>query len=257
MNIRELHPATLKEHLGDCRLGRILILFDTLNSTMDVCSDLGEADFPEGTVITALHQRKGRGRKGRAWFSSSAGGLVFSVLLRPGGATEGLMTLFSYSIIQAFDSENVKGMMKWPNDIYINGGKAGGILAEGRKDFVVMGAGLNINEKAADLPPEVAEDASSLRMAAGRRFHRGKILCRVMEYFEKNYLAWKNMGLSPFLKGIREKILYINERVSVESGEKKLEGRFAGISDEGYLLLETRNGTETLHSGDLTLRRKE
>ncbi|MFO7915650.1 MAG: biotin--[acetyl-CoA-carboxylase] ligase [Candidatus Krumholzibacteriales bacterium] len=257
MIIDELHPGLIKKELRSLWLGRVIILYDRIGSTNDPCFDLGRSGFPEGTVVSAAEQVKGRGRKGRVWFSSREGGLVFSVLLRPGEKREGLMTLFSFSVIEYLESEGIGAMMKWPNDIYIGGKKAGGILAEGRKDFVVLGAGLNVNETESCLHPEIIDLATSLRIEQGMRFDRGALLRDLLELFEKNYLEWKNSGLKPFLPRIRGKVLYIGERISVLSGNMRWEGRFSGISDQGYLLLETGYGIETIHSGDLSVERKQ
>ena len=167
------------------------------------------------------------------------------------------MTLFSFTIIELLISEGIEAMMKWPNDIYIRGRKAGGILAEGRNDFVVLGAGLNVNESKSCFHPDIADLATSLCIEEGRRFDRGSLLRRLLEFFEENYLKWKNSGLKLFLPEIRGRVLYIGERISVQSGDKSLEGRFCGISDQGYLLLDTGSRIETIHSGDLSVERKK
>jgi len=255
--IDELHPGLVRKELRSRWLGRVIILYDRIGSTNDHCSNLGRSEFPEGTVVIAAEQMQGRGRKGRSWFSTTEGGLVFSVLLRPGEKREGLMNLFSFSIIELLVSEGIEAMMKWPNDIYIRGRKVGGILAEGRNDFVVLGAGLNVNESKSCFHPDIIDIATSLCIQAGRRFDRGALLRRLLELFEENYLKWKSSGLKPFLPEIRGRVLYIGERISVLSGNISLEGRFFGISDQGYLLLDTGSGIETIHSGDLSVERKE
>ncbi|MBD3178905.1 MAG: biotin--[acetyl-CoA-carboxylase] ligase [Candidatus Latescibacteria bacterium] len=253
----ELHPALVREELRSPVMGNIFFLFDTVGSTNDICSRLGGSGFSEGTVVAALNQSKGRGRKGRAWFSASGKGLVFSILLRPGRETEGLMTLFSYSVIEALERIGIVGMMKWPNDIYIGERKAGGILAEGIGGAVTLGAGLNINETREDFPPEISPIATSLRMESGRSLCRRTVLCGVLDCFGENYQQWKSRGLNPFLSAIRSRLLYLGDMVTVTDGRGLRRGRMAGISDQGYLHLETGSGVETFHSGELSLERGE
>lgn len=257
MIIDELHPGLVRKELRSHWLGRVIILYDRIGSTNDHCFELGRSGFPEGTVVIAAEQTRGRGRKGRVWFSTLEGGLVCSILLRPGEEREGLMTLFSFSIIEALEWVGVDAMMKWPNDIYIEDRKVGGILAEGRNDFVVLGAGLNVNESERSLHPDIIDLATSLRIEMGRSFDRGELLCHLLEIFEKNYVSWRDSGLKPFLSEIRRKVLYIGERILILSGNMRREGIFSGISDKGYLLLETCSGIETIHSGDISVERKQ
>src|SRR3989338_6119310 len=115
-------------------LGRKIYYFDTLSSTMDIATQLGIKRAPEGTLVLAESQTKGRGRLGRTWFSTKYKGIYLSVILRPkmplSQAT--IFTLLSaVSICEAVkESSGICPNIKWPNDILLNNKKLGGNLTE-------------------------------------------------------------------------------------------------------------------------------
>jgi BirA family biotin operon repressor/biotin-[acetyl-CoA-carboxylase] ligase len=193
----------------------------------------------------------------RKWFSSSVGSLVFSIILKPDKLPIGLTSLLAYSIIETFDDFCKGTMMKWPNDIYYEGRKIGGILAEGSKEYMVIGAGLNINQREEDFPNELLSIASSLKIAKGNRFDRGVILCRIIEVFERNYKNWENNGFIAFKEAVEARLLYINTDVIITNGKTRKSGELVGITEEGYLLLRHGGKVNVFSSGDLSLRRKK
>lgn len=255
MILNELHPAKLKLNLRSDRLGGVVVLYESVNSTNTECEKLAAIGFPEGTVVTAIEQMKGRGRKQRKWFSSIKGSLVFSVILKPDKIPTGLTSLMAYSIIEVLDDYSSGIMIKWPNDIYYKKKKIGGILAEGKNEYVVIGAGLNINQQMEDFADEIAPLASSLRITGGKILDRGIILCRILEKFEKNYSRWKFSSFGVFREAVEERLLYINTDVIVEDAGFHKAGRFLGITEEGYILLRCGDGVNVLTSGDLSLKR--
>jgi BirA family biotin operon repressor/biotin-[acetyl-CoA-carboxylase] ligase len=207
-----------------------------------------------GMLFVAEEQTSGKGRKGRAWLSSPGASLTFSLLLRPVPRTEGLTGLFALAVVTALDGL-VEGLaVKWPNDIFRDGRKLGGILAEARDDSVVIGLGLDVNETAEDFPPAIAAEAISLAVAGDRPFDRGIVLCRILETFEDLYDRFLDAGLAPFRAELERRLLYIGAPVIVESGGETIEGTMLGITDEGRVRLETGGAELALSSGDLTLR---
>lgn len=130
------------------RLGGRVLYFSTLGSTNDVAATFADAPHAEGLVIVADRQTAGRGRLGRTWFSPSGSGLYVSVVLEPGRAraehqrATRLLTLAA-GVALAEAVEAVSGLrvdLKWPNDLYVERRKLGGILAEVVK---VTGAGIS------------------------------------------------------------------------------------------------------------------
>lgn len=136
-----------------------------LPSTMDVAHQLASAGAPGGTVVAAGEQTAGRGRDGRRWHSPP-GGVWIAMVLRPPLATPGVVAiragLLVAEVVDAVLGSRVT-RLKWPNDVYLDDGKVGGVLGEGRwigdrPQWVVVGIGVNVrNAVPADVhPPAVA-----------------------------------------------------------------------------------------------------
>jgi hypothetical protein len=151
--------------------------YPTVTSTMDVAEEAAQAGAPEGLVIVAEEQTRGRGRRGRAWSSPSGGGVYLTFVLRPpleptGGPTLALLTLAAG--VAARDAigraSEFWPELKWPNDLMVGRRKLAGILAEGiglgRPDQTVL-VGLGVNLLAVAHPGEIAARATSLEAELG------------------------------------------------------------------------------------------
>lgn len=253
----ELHPGRIRKQLHTSYFGSIAILFESVDSTNSSATRLASEGFPEGTTVISCEQSNGRGRKGRKWFSTSKGSLLFSIIVRPKRGGGGLTLLLAYSVAEALDDFISGCVIKWPNDIYFGRRKAGGILAEGTSGYAVIGAGLNVNIDREGFPAELAGISTSIEMESGKAMDRGAILCAILDSFEGKYGLWSERGLAPFRERILERMLYIDKEVIIEDNGSKTEGRFLGITDEGYLLLDSSDGLKSCYSGDLTLRSKD
>jgi BirA family biotin operon repressor/biotin-[acetyl-CoA-carboxylase] ligase len=250
----DLHPARLLALCATERLARSIVLYDSIASTNTAAMAAASDGVRPGTLFVADEQTAGRGRKGRSWHSSKGKSLTFSLLLGHGGRTEGLTALLALAVIRAL-GDSLEGLgVKWPNDVYLNGKKLGGILAESKNDAIALGLGLDVNEEPADFPSGIAAEAVSMRMAAGRPFDRGVVLCRILEKFEALYDRFGREGLAPFREEIERALLFEGERVHIETGGDSIEGTMLGITDEGRLRLEIDGTERVFSSGDLTLR---
>lgn len=250
---KDLHPARLGRIMATRRMGRPAIFFERVPSTNGAAMSAAEAGCPEGTLIVAEMQTVGRGRKGRVWISFAGTSIVVSLVLETGTAREGLTAIFALATLQALEGFATGVMIKWPNDLYIAGRKIAGILAEGRGRFFVMGMGLNVNENAADLEA-IEPGASSLLEATGQRHDRGVVLARILERFEHIYDRWQREGFAPFVSIIEQRLLYMGEAVTIESGTEVVRGRMRGITGEGYLRLSVGESERIFGAGDLSLR---
>jgi BirA family biotin operon repressor/biotin-[acetyl-CoA-carboxylase] ligase len=126
-------------------------LYTSVGSTMDIAHAMGAGGAPAGTLVLAEEQTAGRGRKGTPWHSPSARGIWLTLLERPDDAS-GLevlslrVGLAAAGALEAFTSGPVR--VKWPNDLFVGGGKLAGVLVEarwraGRPDWVAIGLGVN------------------------------------------------------------------------------------------------------------------
>jgi len=157
------------------RIGRTVLVLEETTSTNDVAGELGRSGAPEGAVVFAERQTAGRGRLSRRWESPDHNGLWFSLLLRPAFAQADwarLTTWAAVAIARGLEEAlpGCRAAIKWPNDIYLGGKKAVGILCEsvaGPGGYAVVGIGVNVNQTRSDFPEELQERATSLRQTAG------------------------------------------------------------------------------------------
>lgn len=171
-----LEAAMILAHLPPSRrIGRSVVVLEETTSTNDVAGELGRSGAPEGAVVFAERQTAGRGRLSRRWESLDRHGLWFSVLLRPAFAQADwarLTTWAAVAIARGLEEAlpGCRAAIKWPNDIYLGGKKAVGILCEsvaGPGGYAVVGIGVNVNQTRTDFPEELQARATSLRQTAG------------------------------------------------------------------------------------------
>lgn len=250
----DLHPGTLLRELGPNRLCGSIVLFDRVDSTNGAAMRSALPDATGGTLFLAEEQTMGRGRAGRSWTATPGKSLLFSLLLRPPREAGGLTPLLAIAAAGALDESCGGVMIKWPNDIFIGGRKAAGILAESREGMVALGMGLNVNEVQSDFPPGLRAAATSLRIETGRVRPRGELLVSILNGLADRYGVWCESGLEPFAGEIERRMLFIGERVLLESGSESFSGVMRGITGEGHLRLSIDGGERIFAAGDLSLR---
>jgi BirA family biotin operon repressor/biotin-[acetyl-CoA-carboxylase] ligase len=152
------------------------------------------ADAPEGALAAAEEQTEGRGRLGRRWLASSGSSLLCSLQLRPGVPGEHLPELTgvaAHAVAETLAAvAAVEPELKFPNDVLVGGRKLAGVLAEAREGRVVLGIGINVNVREAELPRDVDTPATSLLVETGRQLDRAELLVELLERFERRYDAW-------------------------------------------------------------------
>ena len=252
----ELHPARIMKMISATRLGRTVVLCEEIDSTNRIAADAAARGAPEGALFVALRQYAGRGRKERDWVSTEEGSLIFSIILRPLQSPESLTTLLGLAVAQTIDeiSPEIETGIKWPNDIFIQGRKVAGILAESRGKDTIIGIGIDINETEDDFSDELKDIAVSLRIASGRRLDRGRLLAAIIDRFEILYTRWEREGLSIFKFDIEKKLLWKGMEASIETGDRDFSGIVSGITSEGYLRIESGAEERVFQAGDLSLR---
>lgn len=244
-------------------LGRKLLFLDETTSTNDVAMGLAASGEPEGTVVIAERQSRGRGRLGRRWVSPPGGNIYMSVILRPAlhprDAT--LLTLL-ISVASALALRETTGLdvrIKWPNDLQARGLKLGGILLETRAEpdliaHAVVGIGVNVNMRASDFPASIRDIATSVLRETGVRHRRTPIAAAILNHMAVELSALKKEGRGQLLKKWRELSSTIGREVRVAEGAETFEGTAMDIDDEGRLLLRLPSGRlRRISSGDLAV----
>ena len=231
--------------------------FDYLASTMNLAMQLGMQAEPNGTLVLAESQTKGRGRLGRSWFSPKYKGIYLSLVLRPkiSPSASPILTLLSaVSICEAV--KKVVGLdiqIKWPNDLFIHNKKLGGILTEmnaevDKVNFVVIGIGLNVNNDKKSLVTQ----ATSLKEQVGEPVNRILLLQELLRRIENNYSLLEDKGSQIVIDKWRNLSLTLGRRVKVYYQDKHIEGQAVDIDKDGALLIRKDSGLiQKVFSGDV------
>jgi BirA family transcriptional regulator, biotin operon repressor / biotin---[acetyl-CoA-carboxylase] ligase len=149
---------------------------------------------PEGATIATDHQTEGRGRLGRVWEDAPGRAILCSVLLVP---TVEMVRWPDLSVVAGEAVAAAVGagaVVSHPNDVMIGRRKVAGILPEAASGRVVLGIGVNVNQREAELPPETVKPATSLYVELGRDVERAPLLAAVLLELERRYDAW--LGVS-------------------------------------------------------------
>ena len=233
--------------------------FPEIDSTNRYLLDEARAGAPEGVVAVADHQTAGRGRLGRSWEAPPGASLLVSVLLRPRLAPEQLHLVTAAvalaAVVACRQEADVVPDLKWPNDLHAGDRKLAGVLAEAdlRPDgaAVVAGIGLNVNWPA-ELPPGLADIATSLDRVAGRPVDRASLLVRLLLALEDRYAALDAAeGVARVAAEYRRHCDTIGRLVRVQLADETFTGRALDVSDEGHLLVDVGMCVRTVAAGDV------
>jgi BirA family biotin operon repressor/biotin-[acetyl-CoA-carboxylase] ligase len=257
-----LLPDEIREGLDTKVLGkRDIVYFTETDSTNTRAKDLASKGAPEGTLVISEKQIKGRGRKGRNWFSPSQGGIYTSLILRPGispGEAPKITLLTAVVVAETLRTlTQLNVSIKWPNDILVNGKKIAGILTEMSTemdaiDYIVVGLGLNVNTPR--FPDDITEKATSIFIETGKHFPRAKFIQEYLKWYEEYYEIFKKSGFEPVIKRWKELTDMIGKRITVEMISKKYAGEVQDIDKDGVLILKDNKGnSHRIIFGDVTL----
>jgi BirA family transcriptional regulator, biotin operon repressor / biotin---[acetyl-CoA-carboxylase] ligase len=218
--------------LDTTRIGREVVYFRTIDSTMTAASGLGV-----GAVVVAEEQTAGQGRHGHAWHSEPFAGIYCSIVMQPSPVLTLALGLAAVEAIET--ATGIVCDLRWPNDLMLGGRKVAGILVQLVEGLAVAGIGINVNHAA--LPDEL--DATSLRMHAGREFSREEVLGALLEAVGRYTALDSDSVLRLFA---RASSYAFGRRVRVEQPGGTIEGTTAGLDPAGFLIVRKDDGTSTL-----------
>ncbi|MFJ4622622.1 biotin--[acetyl-CoA-carboxylase] ligase [Streptomyces sp. NPDC088812] len=261
-----LNAAALRR--GLVREGGLWTGLDVVARTGSTNSDLvalaAAGKAAEGAVLVAEEQSAGRGRLDRRWTAPARSGLFFSVLLAPSGipvARWGWLPLLTGVAVATglARAAGVDTALKWPNDLLVTVGgeerKAGGILAErAGEDGVVVGVGINVTLRAAELP---VPQAGSLALAGAVSTDRDPLLRAVLRSLEEWYGRWRAADGDPADSGLHEVYTAgcatLGRSVRAElPGGRSLVGEAVAVDGDGRLVIATEKGVqEPVGAGDV------
>src|SRR5215218_7810333 len=223
-------------------------------TTMARAAELAAAGEPEGATVVAEEQTEGRGRLGRAWVAPPGSSLLLSVVLRPPMEREAVWLTVAAAGVALAEAVDVVAPgaapagLKWPNDLELGGRKAAGLLAEAhlegdRLAAVLLGMGVNVAQTAADLPPEVADRATSVSLAAGAPVDRGELLAAWAGRFLAGYAELCAGRPGAVLVAYRERLATVGQRVRADRiGADPVVGTAVDLTPAGGLVVLTAAG---------------
>ncbi len=247
----------LRTSLNTEFLGRQIKYMEETPSTNEDVWIFFQKNFPEGTLIITDNQINGKGRRSSKWLSTSNKSLTFSFLLLPKKNLEDLSLLpllTGISIIQGIQNiTKIQLGLKWPNDIMADQKKIGGILIESNtnneKLGIVIGIGINVNENEHDIPIEIRNKASSLHVYSGKEFDLALIISSILNEFENLYLNdWSQITTL-----WEQYCIHQNNEIVFHDNEKKIQGKFMGITNSGYAKIQLNRKMKTFSSGMIVL----
>lgn len=235
-----------------------LLSFDSLDSTNEEAKRLAKNGGSHGAVIWAKKQTSGKGRMGRQWVSDG-GNLFVSVLLQPEKPMKEFGQLSFVAAVAVLESikpllpPGQKVQCKWPNDILLNGRKAGGILLEsfqanGGSSWVAVGIGVNVDS----FPPRTDFPATCLKDSGVELISAKIVLSRLIHNFIVAYNQWDMKGFAAIRKHWSQYAWGMGERVCARWPDGEAEGIGEGIDDSGSLIITLDNGKKQhIHAADV------
>jgi BirA family transcriptional regulator, biotin operon repressor / biotin---[acetyl-CoA-carboxylase] ligase len=220
-------------------IGRPRLHLRSTTSSNTRARELAEAGAPHGTLVTTEVQTAGRGRQGRTWVAPAGSSLLLSLILR---ASDPLLPLRAGLAVA--DLAGPAALVKWPNDVWVDGRKVAGVLVEARpqEGWSVLGIGVNAALDVADLPPELHDTAGSLGLS-----DLDAALAELLDHLTRRL----EEPADATLHALAERDALLDREISWPGGE----GTAAGIDEYGRLRVRLPNGGETvLDAGEVHLR---
>jgi len=256
-DLQILYKYTLQNNIfSGLFVGQNLITLKEVDSTNTFLKNTlsNSKPLPEGTVIMAESQYAGRGQQQNRWHSEDGKNLTFSLLLKPSFLAISdqfdltrAVSLGVYDALEPLLGDGLK--IKWPNDIYYNDMKLGGMLIENALQgnqikHTVIGIGLNINQTSF---PDVVPNAISVRQILQQDYDLRLILSHICNNIEAWYLKLKDGQNNVVRDTYLSRLYWLNGYKRFRSAANgEFEGKIINVQDNGILVVEDRFGTELM-----------
>jgi BirA family biotin operon repressor/biotin-[acetyl-CoA-carboxylase] ligase len=225
--------------------------FQTIDSTNRWLLENGQCH----DVCIADRQTAGRGRRGKAWHSPDAGNIYLSIKycfdqIPPHFSL--LSLVVGIAVAETLASIGLQDhKLKWPNDIYWQDAKLGGILLESqRTGELVIGIGLNIVEDAVD----VGQSKVALQQVLNEPIDRSYLIANLLDHLMRDLTGFSTFNTTLFMQKWTEWDYLKNKTVNVHTNNEMLTGVANGIDQAGRLLLMVDDTVKAFSSAEISVR---
>ena len=247
------------------RIGVIIHRIKSCPSTNDAAKELAMAGGKEGTVIISEEQTRGKGTRGRSWYSARKKGLYLSVILHPSRPNISLLPLMAGLAVNdaIFNTLDIRTKLKWPNDIIWGKEKLGGILCESgflgnRINFVILGIGLNVDHGKDDFPDEIRHQATSLTLITKKKVSEDLLLqnlWRALNYWYSLFIDGEGRAIVRVFQ--QNSVLSLEEETTLITEKGEMTGIYKGIDPQGGLILESQGEKRIFFSAEIKTTKDE
>ena len=259
----ELLPYLSTERLSS------VIVEDSVTSTNDVLKNLASSGAPEGTVLIADRQTKGKGRRGRSFESPSGTGIYLSYLLRPEASPSSVTHVTACTAVCVHNAIlkacGINTSIKWVNDLILDHKKICGILTEMNLesetysiDSIIIGIGINVNGSSEVFPPEVRSVAGSIESVTGKTYDRARIASALISELD-SLASCITTDTSSYLETYSSSCITLGKEISIvslpDSDEIPRHGTAIEVNPDYSLKVRLEDGTITdIKSGEVSVR---
>ncbi len=267
MNDRLAHaPLTLQSIMPTAALRRIGTCVLALDETDSTNTELlrRAAGLPDGSVVVAEYQTRGRGRRGRHWLAPRGASILLSVMLKEAAGSpvaRRATILGALAACEAIEQATVcKPAVRWPNDVTIAGRKISGVLVETTPcdggQAVIIGIGINCLQQAGHFPPALTGRATSLEIESPLPIDRAAVTRALLARLDGRVveLAQDAAAGQRLLKDWLARCEDLGTRVTLQHDRETLTGTVVDISDDGDLLLQLDQGGRRFFASSTTTR---
>lgn len=250
----------IQTNLRTKELGKKIEYYNRLDSTNEEAWELIEEkqENQHGTVVITENQIRGKGRKENSWSMVAGKGLAISVILDkkyPSNRSSFISLTTGISVVESLKKRNIECSLKWPNDIYYQEKKIGGILCESKIkknsiDKIVVGVGINVNETIEEHPEDLQKNLTTMFSITNHAHQRELIVAEFINSFER-LLKKLNDESNSIIDAWLNHCLHLNKKVSFSNNNKLDEGTFIGLNEKGYAQIEINGEVKTYNSINL------
>ena len=246
----------IKSNLDTSRIGREIIVYKSTSSTNDIAAEYAKGgEKNNGLTVFAEHQTEGRGRRGNCWLDDKGKSILCSVVIFEPKIGADMITITVAAVVAETIAKNAK--IKWPNDILLGAKKVAGILVEAftknKKQYFVVGIGINCHQAKKDFDGELAEIATSIDIESGTICDRNRIAKRLLVNLE-HFLDIAVKAPDEIVEKWRTASMLLGKRITVEHNGAQFTGNCIGVEPaEGLIIQLERGGVRMFNAVSTTI----